>query len=392
MKILTKSPNNWSFLSIIGNHRKERIPKKPRKRRAKIFALEYLIFRNVKKLPINLKEIDYVFENYEWLVFDYEEAKSILYPILKTDDPLNIKKRNALARTMRIRGTNIFVTVYRKNKLFPRRDYYTLAHELGHIVLGHFFEFKNTSLFRGGLSDKEYAVLEREAEVFAAEFLMPIPVLKGINIKTHEEIMSICKVTKTSAQIRIEEFKNFKINQDKQMYALYTQVQKQFHNFIYSRHCVNCGYGIISSEYIYCPICGQKLQWGDGNMIYNDGYELDKNGRAVICPVCGNEEIGEDPDEQYCIICGTYLVNKCTHDYDEINNFTGEIIKPACGKIVPGNARYCPYCGSETTFFKDGILKPWQEVKKQLEALEFDEELDELPDDYEMVSEDDLPF
>lgn len=45
-------------------------------------------------------------------------------------------------------------------------------------------------------------------------------------------------------------------------------------------------------------------------MIYDDGYALDDNGRALVCPRCKNEELKYAGD--YCKICGTYLINKCS--------------------------------------------------------------------------------
>ncbi|HEY8390664.1 MAG TPA: ImmA/IrrE family metallo-endopeptidase, partial [Clostridia bacterium] len=287
MKTFRILPTNLGFLLNTIGKRKKIIPKKPRKERSKILALEYLIYKNINYLPINLEAFDYVFENYEWLVYKYEDAKLIM----QVEDPFNIKKRNALARTLHERGSNVFVTVFIEDKQFPKRNYYTLAHELGHIVLGHFFEFEKTSLLRSGLLDEEYAVLEREAEIFAAELLMPMPVLKGLKIKSYEDIVNVCKVTKTSAQIRMEEFQKFRLTN--RMFIPYIEVKKQFHDFIYKRYCPNCRYYCISNKFVYCPICGQKLQWGDGTMKYNDGYELDEKGKVLKCPICGNEEVGE---------------------------------------------------------------------------------------------------
>jgi Zn-dependent peptidase ImmA (M78 family) len=48
------------------------------------------------------------------------------------------------------------------------RDKFTLAHELGHIVIGHHLCYK-TDL----LTDREYAILDREANAFAASLMMP---------------------------------------------------------------------------------------------------------------------------------------------------------------------------------------------------------------------------
>lgn len=309
-------------------------------------------------------------KDYEWIIFTYEEAQVIM----QKDDPFNIRRRNALARTLHERGTKVFVTVFAEDKLFPRRNYYTLAHELGHIVLGHFFEFEKTSLLRSGLLDKEYSVLEREAEIFAAELLMPMPVLKGLNIKSYEDIVNICRVTKTSAKIRMEEYQKFRFTN--RIITPYIEVRRQFYDFIHKRYCPQCGYCCISDEFTYCIICGQKLKWGDGTMIYSDGYELDENGRALQCPVCENNQIGENEEEQYCIICGTYLVNKCTRE-DEYDAF-GNFIRAGCGRIAPGNARFCPYCGAPTTFYENNLLLPWDEAKKKIEE-QHKEIIDDLP-------------
>lgn len=90
-------------------------------------------------------------------------------------------------------------------------------------------------------------------------------------------------------------------------------------------------------------------------MIYDDGYELDEKGRALICPRCGNEQMAGNG--RYCRICSSNLVNRCINDGDSYDS---------CGKIAPGNARYCEYCGCETTFFKDELLKPWKEAKEEI--------------------------
>lgn len=60
-------------------------------------------------------------------------------------------------------------TVYLNRALAASgRGRWTLAHELGHIVLGHFCDFPLDNLRQG-----EESVLDREADVFARELLMP---------------------------------------------------------------------------------------------------------------------------------------------------------------------------------------------------------------------------
>ncbi|GAB6274532.1 MAG: hypothetical protein STSR0004_13950 [Peptococcaceae bacterium] len=73
----------------------------------------------------------------------------------------------------------------------PVRIPYSITHEIGHVVLNHLIDFEQTRLSRGGLTDEEYWVLEREAEIFAAELLMPLPVLRILKTFEAEKIMSI---------------------------------------------------------------------------------------------------------------------------------------------------------------------------------------------------------
>lgn len=70
---------------------------------------------------------------------------------------------------------------------------YTIAHELGHIVLGHF----NGNILSP--SDMEY-----QADRFAIDILAPACVLWGLNLHTAEDIAKICNISMQSAQIRAE--------------------------------------------------------------------------------------------------------------------------------------------------------------------------------------------
>lgn len=359
-----KSANRWNFLSI-SNVRKDKINFKPRKERCKLFALEYLLYKQINNLPINFTSDKFynVFEDFEWLIVDYDEAKELL----NTDDPLNICKRKALARTFHKRGDKIFLTVYIKNMNYPNRDYYTIAHELGHIILGHFIEFKNTSLERGGLTKDEYYVLEREAELFAAELLMPIPVLKKFRIKSSSNIVSLCNVSKSAASIRMIEINHYKITN--KLKPLFEKTQKLFNNFIYKKLCLKCNNGFISKNAHYCPICGHnRLIWGDANMIYSS-IELNKKYKATKCPVCKNEMT--DCNGEYCQICGIHITNKCTN--------------PSCNSYLSGEARFCPFCGSQSTFLANNFLLPYtddsskQDYNDILGQETYDNISDEMP-------------
>jgi len=76
------------------------------------------------------------------------------------------------------------VTVRRKGKyimLMPEsdnngRDRWSLCHEFAHIVLGHYETYAVDRVIGGNLvqrlSEREIYILEREADIFTAEFLM----------------------------------------------------------------------------------------------------------------------------------------------------------------------------------------------------------------------------
>jgi hypothetical protein len=113
-------------------------------------------------------------------------------------------------------------------------------------------------------------------------------------------------------------------------------------------------------------------------MIYDDGVELAEDMSVVECPRCENEEFGQDAE--FCRICGLTTQNKCDGYWDEYHDCQVQHNNPS-------NARYCESCGQPTSFFKEGILKSWEEVKNKVEDDDPFAEAVATEDDY-----DDIPF
>mgnify|MGYP001171389736 FL=1 len=75
---------------------------------------------------------------------------------------------------------------------------FTIAHEIGHIVLGHFEEYSNMLL-----TDEEAYILDKEADMFAGEILMPYKYMliyhnwsiKGLTYRFH--------VSKEAVKVRL---------------------------------------------------------------------------------------------------------------------------------------------------------------------------------------------
>lgn len=78
---------------------------------------------------------------------------------------------------------------------------FTVAHELGHIFLGH--EMKQGYVARTSLVGIKPEI-EREADMFASRILCPSCVLWALDLHTPEEISQACKVSYTAAKIRAE--------------------------------------------------------------------------------------------------------------------------------------------------------------------------------------------
>lgn len=77
-----------------------------------------------------------------------------------------------------------------------RRRRFTVAHELGHCLLGHVSEF-------GG--EMPGAAPERAADRFAADLLAPLAVLRMCGVSSAEELAKVCGLSRSAADIRFGE-------------------------------------------------------------------------------------------------------------------------------------------------------------------------------------------
>lgn len=231
---------------------------------------------------------------------------------------------------------------------------FSLAHEFAHIALGH-LNNELTELSRGGLSDPLYFKMEGEANVFAGNFLAP-PIL--INEKLKGQPFSVPRLQPIFAlsEPALNDYRKpdylLWINRSRMDIEL--QILNRCGDSLYPHTCSRCNVVFYGEEASYCPICAYEkftnYRKGDKAMRYEEGIDVDDTGKALCCPVCDNTEISSG---YYCQICGTNLVNECTvcDDFDAPRKH-----------VQNGNARYCTWCGSPTTFYKRGFLKDWQEV------------------------------
>lgn len=133
-----------------------------------------------------------------------------------------------------------FVTIINGNKTifindkikYLQRRRFTVAHEIGHAVLEHDIgeiHYRNSEI--DNLDDQQ----ELEANVFARDLLMPAFVLKELNVRSADEIMRICNVSRQSAEIRLK-----RLTELYQRGKFYTSDKEsrlvaQFEEFIYTQ-------------------------------------------------------------------------------------------------------------------------------------------------------------
>lgn len=103
---------------------------------------------------------------------------------------------------------------------------FTIAHELGHILLGHELSPDKSGHFRTASDRREPA--ETQADEFAARLLAPACVLWGLEAYEPEEIARICDISAEAAGYRAERM-NVLRNRGK---FLFSPLERQvFENF-----------------------------------------------------------------------------------------------------------------------------------------------------------------
>ena len=126
-------------------------------------------------------------------------------------DPLFIDREGADAKTQHLRGQEDYLVVYDDRVENYQRVRWTIAHEIGHIILGHLTSFDATALCRGMLTEAEYKVLEREADTFAVNLLAPMTIINRLpSIRTKMDFMELCDLSVKASDNCMEELRLLK--------------------------------------------------------------------------------------------------------------------------------------------------------------------------------------
>lgn len=125
------------------------------------------------------------------------------------------------------------ITLVQDDKLYivyadeqsPQRCRFTIAHELGHIFLGHLF-----SKDGNGFATTDDA--ECSANVFARDLLAPACVLHELHATNAAAIANLCDISLAAATYRAERIAELERRKAFYLHPLERQVKKQFAEFI----------------------------------------------------------------------------------------------------------------------------------------------------------------
>lgn len=266
-------------------------------------------------------------------------------------------------------GQDLYIIHYNdvdKSRISSNRYRWNIAHELGHVALEHHKKHRESRLFRNEISDELYAVIEAEANMFAAYILVPHIVISCVTDKRHVDIKKLCQVSGAASNRRQEDIQAWGRRNRAEPYDL--ELLGFFSHYVeknaYSksarewldrhRACPRCSASAEHRFISFCQICGETYKGHyklPEDMMQYSRIDLDELDRALECPVCHNTELASGGT--FCVICGNSLVNFCSESENPFGS--------SCANIdpLPGHARFCPYCGSESTFLKRGLLSKW---------------------------------
>lgn len=371
-------------------------------------------FMTSKEYPVNTMDIIEKLPNTE--LATYEEFAEEIYKDIDFVSKKIAKNNDAFTLN---RGDK-FIIVYNSDISLNivERIRFTIAHEIGHILLNH-FNNGDLILTRGGLSEEKYSMLEREADTFARELLAPTFIMNTEKWKI-KDVCNIFDVSKQVAHISLESKKHYpwikpkyplrdiltpdtvKFKKRKNTLQKRSRDHTEFkkkHGLLYFfkepniYFCDNCH----SAEKLYegrikiCPICGSssmdKIE-GKKYFIFHETKEryymsyselkVDETGTLIEnCPICGNNHVRDN----FCSVCGVPIVNKCSGMKKTDDNWNGSYEEnQPCVEALLGSDRYCPKCGAESTFYYHGLLKDWNlEISDPFSNSSIDISDDELP-------------
>ncbi len=196
-----------------------------------------------------------------------------------------------------------------------RRCNFTVAHELGHIFLGHL------AIPEENKSPEQIRREDAEADEFASRLLMPEELMLTARFASREHMAASLLVSEQACFHRLNNLRRL------DRLALPAPV------------CPACGNRRISPTASWCRMCGAFL----GDRIPEQTARMMPPRMPRRCPVCDSDAPMTPEDD--CSDCGAPRRNPCLAEYDQPRHPN------------PPDARFCETCGAVTSFSDIGLFR-----------------------------------
>lgn len=182
-------------------------------------AWEILLACRVEALPVDLNA---VLRHLDVRVYAYSRGRELL------------EAAGLTQAAKRVSGLTFFagpqpVILYNDAEA-PQRIRFTVAHELGHLVLGHVQPGEHTRQNREPQPGDNPT--EQAANRFAADLLAPACVLWGLDLHRAEDIAKACKISIQAARFRAERMEILYQRNKFLLHPLEQAVYRQFEPYI----------------------------------------------------------------------------------------------------------------------------------------------------------------
>lgn len=182
-------------------------------------AWKILIDCKVCELPVSTAALC---ERYGWVLADYQEGTAA------------IELLGLSGLTERTDGfctvTDHFTYIFYDSSLPVGRQRFTIAHEIGHLVLGHVGRGNVTTVNRE--PSPQDSPEETQANQFAARLLAPACVLHELGAVTPEAIQQVCGLSRQAAEFRANRMQELEKRNRYYTSRLERQVVEQFRSYI----------------------------------------------------------------------------------------------------------------------------------------------------------------
>lgn len=146
-------------------------------------AWQLLIKNHISELPIDVQKIC---KAERIRVFTYTQAKKL------------IKNMGLEENTKGNDAFSFAHVIFYNEETTPERQRFSIAHELGHILL---HSPDGATVYNREISPNDDPK-ESEANIFASRLLAPLCVLHFLGVNSPEEIAALCAISKPASEIR----------------------------------------------------------------------------------------------------------------------------------------------------------------------------------------------